>query len=148
MKRLRELLHEATVRKDLSIWRRAKCVLDYIDGRSAISLAQEVGIDRSAIIKWIGRYNARGADGLRTRRRPGRTPRLTQEQRAEVSSIVEAGPQAAGVSSRMWTAALVGQCIEQRFGVHYHPRHILRLLHRLGFPVQRPRKRPAPTAND
>jgi hypothetical protein len=37
----------------------------------------------------------------------------------------------------MWTGALVGQWIEQRFGVHYHPQHIPRLLHQLGFSVQR-----------
>jgi hypothetical protein len=55
--------------------------------------------------------------------------------------VVEAGPQAAGFQSGVWTGALVGQWIEQRFGVHYHPQHIPRILHQLGFSVQRPRKR-------
>jgi transposase len=138
---LRELLREATALKDLAMWRRAKCVLGYIDGRAAIDLAKEIGVDRSAIAKWTSWYNAEGAEGLRTRLLPGRSPRLTEEQRAEVSRVVEAGPQAAGFQSGMWTGALVGQWIEQRFGVHYHPQHIPRLLHQLGFSVQRPRKR-------
>ena len=141
VERLRELLHEATVLKDLAMWRRAKCVLGYIDGRAAIDLAKEIGLDRSAIAKWIGWYNADGADGLRTRPLPGRSPRLTDEQRAEVARVVEAGPLAAGFQSGMWTGALIGQWIEQRLGVHYHPQHIPRLLHQLGFSVQRPRKR-------
>ena len=33
VERLRELLREATALKDLAMWRRAKCVLGYIDGR-------------------------------------------------------------------------------------------------------------------
>ncbi|MBN2344288.1 MAG: winged helix-turn-helix domain-containing protein, partial [Deltaproteobacteria bacterium] len=34
-----------------------------------------------------------------------------------------------------------GFTIEERFGVRYHNHHIPRLLHKLGFSVQRPRKR-------
>jgi len=105
---LRELLLEATALKDLAMWRRAKCVLGYIDGRAAMDLAKEIGVDRSAVATWIGWYNAEGADGLRTRALPGRSPRLTEEQLAEVSRVVEAGPQAAGFQSGMWTGALVG----------------------------------------
>lgn len=139
--RLRELLREATATKDLTLWRRAKCVLGYIEGRSAIDMGREVDVDRSAVAKWISWYNAEGAEGLRTKPHPGREPRLTDAQRAEVASVVEAGPQAAGFQSGMWTGALVGQWIERRFGVRYHPQHIPRLLHQLGFSVQRPRKR-------
>jgi transposase len=36
---------------------------------------------------------------------------------------------------------MIGDVIEQRFGVRYHNHHVPRLLHQLGFSVQRPRKR-------
>ena len=36
---------------------------------------------------------------------------------------------------------MIGDVIEQRFGVRYHNHHVPRLLHHLGFSVQRPRKR-------
>jgi transposase len=141
LQRLSELLREATVMKDLAMWRRAKCVLGYIDGRSAIDMAKEAHVDRSAVAKWIAWYNADGAEGLRGKPLPGRPPRLSEAQRAEVARVVEAGPQAAGFQSGVWTGALVGQWIERQFGVQYHPQHIPRLLHQLGFSVQRPRKR-------
>jgi transposase len=41
----------------------------------------------------------------------------------------------------VWTGALVGEWIREHFGVAYHPHHIPRMLHQLGFSVQRPRKR-------
>ena len=36
---------------------------------------------------------------------------------------------------------MIGDLIEDRFGVRYHNHHVPRLLHQLGFSVQRPRKR-------
>ena len=36
---------------------------------------------------------------------------------------------------------MIGDLIETRFGVRYHNHHVPRLLHQLGFSVQRPRKR-------
>ena len=62
-------------------------------------------------------------------------------QRAELTALVEAGPLAAGYQSGVWTGPMIGDLIEQRFVVRYHNHHIPRLLHQLGFSVQRPRKR-------
>jgi transposase len=139
--KLRALRDEATACKDLATWRRAHCVLGYIEGRTVISMAKALDIDRSAITKWLAWYNAEGAEGLRTTPLPGRAPRLTDEQREQVARVVEAGPPASGFRSGVWTGAVVGQWIAREFGVHYHPQHIPRLLHQLGFSVQRPRKR-------
>ena len=36
---------------------------------------------------------------------------------------------------------MIGDLIEERFGIRYHNHHVPRLLHQLGFSVQRPRKR-------
>jgi len=66
---------------------------------------------------------------------------LTDAQRAELTGIVEAGPLAAGYQSGVWTGPMIGDLIQQRFDVRYHNHHIPRLLHQLGFSVQRPRKR-------
>lgn len=82
-----------------------------------------------------------GADGLRTGKAPGAAPRLSASQREELTSLVEAGPQAAGFTSGLWTGPMIGQLIRDRFGVTYHNHHVPRLLHQLGFSVQRPRKR-------
>jgi len=141
LRKLRNLLDEAKAAKDLATWRRAHCVLGYVDGQKVIAMAAALSINRTAITKWLAWYSAEGADGLRTTPSPGRIPRLSKEQRAEVARVVEEGPIAAGFTSGVWTGALVGQWITKRFGVRYHPQHIPRLLHQLGFSVQRPRKR-------
>ena len=72
---------------------------------------------------------------------PGGVSRLTEEQRNELVTLIEAGPQACGYGGGVWTGPRIGHLIEEHFGVHFHPGHVPRLLHRLGFSVQRPPKR-------
>jgi transposase len=115
-------------------------VLGYLDKRRVIELAEEAGVTRGSVNRWLQWYEALGIEGLRTIP-PGAEPRLTEAQRAELTAVVEAGPQAAGYQSGVWTGPMIGDLIEQRFGVRYHNHHIPRLLHQLGFSVQRPRKR-------
>jgi transposase len=139
--RLRELLDEAEATSDLPMWRRAKAMLGYLEGRSVMTLAQELDVTRQAITSWFSWYNADGAEGLRTRKAPGAPSRLSPEQRATLVAVLEAGPQAAGFQSGVWTGPMVGEYIREHFDVTYHVQHIPRLLHELGFSVQRPRKR-------
>jgi transposase len=138
---LRALLQEAETAKDLATWRRAKSVLGYLDGQKVIALSEALEVTRGSINRWLQWYQAMGAEGLRDAERPGPTPRLSEAQRTELATIVEAGPQAAGFTSGMWTGPMIGDLIRRRFGVRYHNHHIPRLLGWMGFSVQRPRKR-------
>jgi len=141
IKRLRALLGEATRTGDLALWRRVKAVLGYISGKRVIAMAEELETSRGAINKWLQWYEAAGTDGLRTQPRPGAPPRLSEEQRRELTKIIEAGPEAAGYHTGVWTGPMIGDLIRKKYGVSYHNHHVPRLLHGLGFSVQRPRKR-------
>lgn len=141
MAALRALLQEAESAKDLGTWRRAKSVLGYLDGQKVIALSEVLDVTRGSINRWLQWYQAMGAEGLRDAERPGPTPRLSEAQKAELATIIEAGPQRAGFTSGMWTGPMIGDLIRRRYGVRYHNHHIPRLLGRMGFSVQRPRKR-------
>ena len=138
---LANFLAEATAKGDLATWRRAKAVLAYIQGKKVKALSLELDVTRGSINRWLQWYDVSGVDGLRTRSAPGAAPRLTDAQKVELCAVVEAGPQAAGFTSGMWTGPMVGDWIREHFGVSYHNHHVPRLLHQLGFSVQRPRKR-------
>lgn len=140
-RRLVRLLVEAKRNKDLETWRRAKAVLGYIEGTRVVALAQQLGVTRGSVNRWLQWFEAQGADGLRSRPRPGGVPRLSSAQHQELTTIIEAGPQAAGFHTGLWTGPMIGDLIRRRYGVRYHNHHIPRLLHQLDFSVQRPRKR-------
>ena len=116
-------------------------MLGYIEGRRVIELATEAGVTRGSVNRWLQWYEAMGVVGLLTGQASGPASKLTQAQQDELGAWIEAGPQAAGYTSGVWTGPMIGDLIEQRFGVRYHNHHVPRLLNQMGFSVQRPRKR-------
>lgn len=139
--RLRTLLARAEARGDLQTWRRAKAVLGYLSHRRVIELAEELDVTRGSVNRWLQWFDAEGTDGLKPRIAPGPKPRLSEHQLSELATIIEAGPQCAGYLSGVWTGPMIGDLIRRRYGVKYHNHYIPSLLHKLGFSVQRPRKR-------
>ena len=139
--KLRAFIASAKARGDLDAWRRGRAVLGYIGQRRVVELAAELDVTRGSVNRWLQWYEALGVEGLLTGIAPGPAPKLSAMQLASLTAIVEAGPLAAGYQSGVWTGPMIGDVIEQRFAVRYHNHHVPRLLHQLGFSVQRPRKR-------
>lgn len=137
---LREFLEEAEAQSDLATWRRGRAVLGYVGGKSVEQLHTELDVSLAAVKKWIRWYDVEGVAGLWTRAAPGAAPRLTDSQFAQLKEVIKAGPQAAGFAAGVWNGPMIKHWIETNYGVQYHKQHIPRLLHRLGFSVQRPRK--------
>ena len=75
---------------------------------------------------------------------PGRPPKLSDEQSAEVVSWLSRSPTAFGFATERWTAPRVAGLIEARLGVAMHPRYLNRWLLRHGdLTPQIPQRRPA-----
>ncbi len=128
-------------RHDREAVKRFRAVLSYIEGTSAIETAKKLKTGRSCVNKWIRWYVTAGPEGLLTQDSPGSPPKLDAERLGELAIIIEAGPMAAGYTSGVWTGPMVGDLIQKRFGVQYHHQYIPRLLARMQFSIQRPRKR-------
>jgi transposase len=141
LKQLDEFIVEAQLKNDLGEWRRGRAVRAYIDGRKVTAIAAACGVTRGSVNRWLQWYDADHVGGLRTSVSEGPAPKLTDEQREALGIIIELGPVQAGYQSGVWTGPMIGDLIEERFGVRYHNHHIPRLLHQLRFSVQRPRKR-------
>jgi transposase len=138
---LRALIVKAKKQGDLRTWRRGKAVRDYLSGKKVLAIAADFEVARAAVNQWLRWYDTAGTEALWPRKAPGPAPRLSPVQHQELARLIEAGPQAAGYTGGVWTGPRIGDLIRRRFGVRYHNHHIPRLLHQLGFSVQRPRKR-------
>lgn len=139
--KLNALVVKAKKEGDLLTWRRAKAVRDYIRGKTVLTLVEELDVVRASVNQWIRWFDTSGTDALRPRKAPGAAPKLSDLQRSELVALIEAGPQASDYTGGMWTGPRIGDLIRKKFGVRYHNHHVPRLLHQLGFSVQRPRKR-------
>jgi len=105
------------------------------------TIAAALGVTPGAVSQWLKRAAEGGVAALRTRLRPGPTPKLTPEQRARIPELLAPGAEASGFVGEVWTAPRVAAVIEREFGVRYHPAHVSRLLRAVGWSVQKPIRR-------
>lgn len=91
-----------------------------------------------AMSQWMARARQGGAQALRHRPPPGPAPRLTEEQRGQLPTLLACGPGAFGFSGEVWTTKRSAIVIHRTLGVRYHPAHVSRLVRALGHSVQKP----------
>ncbi len=120
--------------------RRIHAVVLNSEGYTSGDLASVLKAPRSRVSEWLANYEKHGYEGLLEGFRPGRPSLLTEGQLVELSDIVESGPVAYGFDIGVWTSPMIRRVIAEEFGVEYHPGHVRKLLHRLGFSVQRPKR--------
>jgi transposase len=101
-------------------------------------IARALGVSPGAVSQWLARAQHRGADALRAQPPPGRPPRLTVAQRAQLPVLLAQGAPAFGFRGAVWTAPRVARLIREQFGVLYHPAHVSRLLRQIDWTPQKP----------
>lgn len=104
-------------------------------------VAKRLDVDRRSVRRWRAAYRQGGVRGVAAQPASGRPSRLTTTVRDRLRQRLLAGARACGFDTDLWTCPRVAQVIARDFGVRYHPDHVNRLLHRLGFSPQRPARR-------
>lgn len=96
-----------------------------------------------SVYNWIHRLITKGLGGLWEGERPGRPSRLSQVQQEELRKHLLLTPREFGYNQNVWDGPLLSYHLEREFSVHLHVRQCQNLFHKLGFTLQRPRRRSA-----
>ena len=139
--KLEKLRKEAERDGEYRVARRILAVRLNAQGHTAGDISRMLDVHRSSATLWLQHWMEYGLEGLLEGQRSGRPPALDAKARTALQDIVERGPIAYGFSSGVWTSPMIAQVIAEEFGVQYHAGHVRKLLHWLGFSVQRPRKK-------
>jgi transposase len=139
-KRLSRLRKQADRDGAYRVAKRLQAVMLNSEGRTSGELANLLKAPRSRVSEWLANYQAHGVEGLLEGHRSGRPLELTPAQQKQLDDILDSGPVAYGLDTGIWTSPMIAWVIEEEFGIHYHPGHVRKLLHRMGFSVQRPRR--------
>jgi len=105
------------------------------------AVARELGVSRAAVTQWKRRFEREGEAAFQVHKSSGRPTKLSAEQQEELLRLLEQGAEAWGYPTDRWTQLRVREVIRRKFGVKYHPTAVGRLLHRLGWSVQKPEVR-------
>jgi transposase len=129
--------------------RRLRAAELFAAGVRQAEIARQLGVSRQSVHLWHKRWQAEGADGLRSRGPTGPAPRLSDSQLQQVEQALLKGPGANGFVGELWTLERITIVIERLTGVRHHPAWVWALLrHRLGWSVQRPIRRAAERDQD
>jgi transposase len=104
-------------------------------------VARRLGCAASSVMRWRNAIRRGGPEAIQVRTSPGRPPRLTSVHRGRLVKLLLQGPLAYGYRTDLWTTPRIGEVIRKHFGVRYHPDHVGRLLHQLGWTPQKPESR-------
>ena len=118
---------------------RLHAVLMVAQGMSARRAAELLGDSPRTVEHWVNRFNQEGLAGLAETPRPGRPPRLSQEQLDRIERVLRESPRAHGLSVNMWDGKTLSYWIEQTWSVQLGVRQCQRLFRRFGFRLRKPR---------
>jgi transposase len=134
----------AQAERDRLQTRRLRAAELFAAGVREAEVARQLEVSAQAVSVWHARWQQGGTDALRSRGPSGPAPRLSDAQLAKVEQALLDGATAHGFAGELWTLERIAAVIQRLTGVQHHPAWVWALLrHRLGWSVQRPRRRAA-----
>ena len=101
---------------------RARAVLWSLAGETSTAIAAQLGVRAEQVRRWRSSFRREGVTALRSRPRPGRTPRKRAAALAVTREVLNGGP--AADRAAVWTLARLAREIEARSGETISPGHL------------------------
>ncbi len=128
-----ELRQHARRTRNASQARRLLALAEIYDGGSRTDAARIGGVTLQIVRDGVIRFNALGPEGLIDRKAPGPMPKLNEDQRRALASMVETGPIPAIHGVVRWRLKDLAQWIWEEFGISLSETSVSRELKALGF---------------
>ena len=112
---LRELAHSRTTKARLRD--RARMCWRASQWQRVSAIKTELGVPDGTVRLWIRRFNTRGLDGLRDRRRDGRPPTYTAAEVGEIITASLTDPQTLGLPFARWTLDWLAAYLPEERGI-------------------------------
>lgn len=106
--------------------------ISYKDGVPQTTIAERHDVSRNTVRNWLERLERLEDEPveevLHDAPRPGRPPKLTDDQREQLCETLSRPPREAGVDATAWTPSVAQRYIADAYDVEYHVRHVRRIL--------------------
>ncbi len=108
-------------------------------GQSMDAIAEQLQISRTAVNETLHRFQERGSSAKDDEKRSGRPRKLSQKHLKNLRKTLISGPRKG--TNVLWTTRMIMDLVRREHGLIYTTRHVRRLMHQLGFSMQKPRPR-------
>jgi transposase len=86
-------------------------------GRKRQAIAEDLGVPRTTVKKWLDQYRAGGVAGLQVRRAPGKPPRIPPALTPTIIDWVKGGPPGGGLNRANWTYKELARQVSRTTGI-------------------------------
>lgn len=121
--------------------RRLKAGKLFQEGKTQAWVAKHFLVSTATTNAWHSTWEKKGDDGLLSKGRSGRPPKLTEKQLKKVEKALEKGPIVQGYSTEIWTLERIARLVKKTTKITYHPGHIWKILQDIGWSAQKPETR-------
>jgi transposase len=106
-----------TTTADRRLRERCQAVLMASRGRKRRAIAQDLGVHRTTVRRWLTQYQARGLAGLSIQWAPGQPGRIPETLAPTIQSGVQDGPLRCGLDRANWTYEELATYLYQAEGI-------------------------------
>jgi transposase len=111
------------------------------EGKKQQQIATLAGCSQAWVSKVLQRYQTQGKRSLKVKvGTRGKKPLLSATQLRRLKALLLKGALKQGFATENWTRQRIAHLIEQHFHIPYSAAHISRLMRRIGFTVQKPKR--------
>lgn len=108
-------------------------------GEKIENIANTLEKPKGTISKWLNKLQKEGLAAATPKKQPGRPRRLTHKQLQTLRKDLLKLPQKLGYTNGYWDTRLVKEHVRKKFKTSFTPRHMTRLLSKIGFSFKKPR---------
>jgi transposase len=121
-------------------YRRAVAVFQKADGKTYDYIAREHRVHIRTTKKWIGDYIKKGIEGLKiSKNHGGRKPRITDESREIILSVLFNDPHIFGYLRNKWSLRSLARCLTDALDIQISFKHLQPITRDLGVRCKRPK---------
>ena len=111
-------------------------------GQTQSQIAAAYGIHQSNVSRILAMYEANGRQlPLPRGSTASKKPALSEADELKLKAIMNQSPLKEGYPTEGWDRKRVQEIIHKYFGVTYHISHLSKILRRIGFTLQKPKRR-------
>lgn len=111
------------------------------EGVVASVIAKAFGIRDTSVYRWLSNRQRKGLNSLKSTKAVGPPPSLLPEQFQKLLVWLRQPASTLGYATDLWSGPRIRHLLKHRCGVNYHPKHMPRLLRRLGLVIKFPERR-------
>jgi transposase len=89
----------------------------YLEGHSPTAISEKVGISTRSVQRYLKEYIEKGRDHFFTKRTPGNSNRLTQDQQQNLDHDLKQSPQHFNFAVATWSPPLLSIHLKEKFGI-------------------------------